>query len=577
MADHALSRVARPLRLSPAQGATVRRKCACGAHVSGGGPCANCQKKRVQAKLRVGDSDDVFEREADRMADHVMATPAPSSPMNTPRRTPVARDASAAPVGIGMGQALDASTRQLMEAHFGHDFSGIRVHTNDAAAASARELDAQAYTTGSDVVFGRGSYQPATWQGRHLIAHELTHVVQQSGGRDTSGAVRRKGVTFGGFFGNLFRFWDYSPDTLQAYLRVLDQTGDIEDDDDSDDKCRQIVRDWKRGGSPYVLTEKRKALMIREMQSGFTGDDDELAILELLERSYNFELSYIYGAGGVTVAGLDSDFHGEEWDRLKDFYNRRFEKGYEGALKGALKPIGLPVPYGQQMPMLGSWMTEDMPGAVTEWNVPCVLGILCSEDRQVVAQLPKTTVKITDAITEYYWEFDGKQWQAKTRERGAAHNAGRNETVLKKSHTCAEVASDLIHEVRHHNQPGGLSPTDVEVDAYTFEEQWLIDRGLPGRKSLERTNPQTQQQEPDKGKIEAYVKSRYSGAASGAPTERVVDHLPTGEAKVERPDGSTYTRPAVVNESHQDYPKTAAGMASLPKVDPKAWACPGKP
>lgn len=577
MADHALIRVAQSPRLPSAQGATVRRKCACGAHAPGGGPCAKCQKKRVQAKLRLGDSDDVFEREADRMADHVMAMRAPSSQAGESRRLPAAGHASAAPGGMGMGQVLDASTRQFMEARFGHDFSGIRVHTNEAAVASARQLDALAYTTGSDVVFGRGSYQPATWHGRHLIAHELTHVVQQSIGHDASGAVRRKGVTFGGFFGNLFRLWDYSPDALQAYLRVLDQTGDIEDDDDSDDKCRQIVRDWKRGGGPYVLTEKRKALMIREMQSGFTGDDDERAILELLERSYNFELSYIYGAGGVTVAGLDSDFHGEEWDRLKDFYNRRFERGYDGALKGALKPRGVSVPPGQQMPMLGSWMTEDMPGSVTEWNVPCVLGILCSEDRQVVAQLPKTTVQITDAITEYYWEFDGKQWLAKTRQRGAAHDHSQNLTVLKKSHSCAETASDLIHEVRHQNQPAGLSPADVEVDAYTFEEQWRIDRGLPGRGPLERTNPKTQQQEPDKGKIEAYVKSRYSGAASGAPTERVIDHLPNGQAKVKRPDGSIYSRPAAAKESHQDYPKTAAGMANLPKIDPKAWVCPGKP
>jgi hypothetical protein len=135
-----------------------------------------------------------------------------------------------------------------------------------------------------------------------------------------------------------------------------------------------------------VLTEQRKALLIREMQKGFTGDDDELAILEILERSYNFELSYIFGAGGVTVSELNSDFHGAEWDRLKDFYGRRFEDG-DAMAKGTLsKPTGLPTPLGAAMPIPGSWMTEDLPGAVPEWNVACVLGLLCAEDKDVRCQ-----------------------------------------------------------------------------------------------------------------------------------------------------------------------------------------------
>jgi hypothetical protein len=79
------------------------------------------------------------------------------------------------------GQPLDAQTRPFMEARFGHDFSNVRIHANEKAEQSARAVNALAYTVGQDIVFGAGSYQPSTNAGRKLIAHELTHVMQQKG------------------------------------------------------------------------------------------------------------------------------------------------------------------------------------------------------------------------------------------------------------------------------------------------------------------------------------------------------------------------------------------------------------
>ena len=79
------------------------------------------------------------------------------------------------------GQPLDAGTRSFMEPRFGHDFSGVRVHTDAKAAESAQEVNALAYTVASDVVFGGGQYILGTTAGRRLMAHELTHVMQQSG------------------------------------------------------------------------------------------------------------------------------------------------------------------------------------------------------------------------------------------------------------------------------------------------------------------------------------------------------------------------------------------------------------
>jgi hypothetical protein len=84
-------------------------------------------------------------------------------------------------IGSG-GSALDAETRTDMEGRFGEDFSDVRVHTDSAASESAKSVNAQAYTVGSDIVFQSGNYNPGSDSGKHMLAHELTHVVQQRNG-----------------------------------------------------------------------------------------------------------------------------------------------------------------------------------------------------------------------------------------------------------------------------------------------------------------------------------------------------------------------------------------------------------
>ncbi|HEY2512523.1 MAG TPA: DUF4157 domain-containing protein [Polyangiaceae bacterium] len=78
------------------------------------------------------------------------------------------------------GAALDATTRASMEARLGHDFRDVRVHTGADAAGAAQALDARAFTAGRDIVFGAGAYAPSSEAGDGLLAHELTHVVQQA-------------------------------------------------------------------------------------------------------------------------------------------------------------------------------------------------------------------------------------------------------------------------------------------------------------------------------------------------------------------------------------------------------------
>jgi hypothetical protein len=93
--------------------------------------------------------------------------------------SPAEREADA--VGAAGGTPLDAGVREVMEGRFGHDFSTVRVHTGSAANEFAAAIGARAYTSRRDIVFGAGRYDPQSAAGRRLLAHELAHVVQQSG------------------------------------------------------------------------------------------------------------------------------------------------------------------------------------------------------------------------------------------------------------------------------------------------------------------------------------------------------------------------------------------------------------
>jgi hypothetical protein len=86
----------------------------------------------------------------------------------------------------GRGNKLPDGTRAQMETSFGRDFSDVTVHTDSASIEMNRELGAQAFTNGSDVYFGSGKYQPDSSEGKRLLAHELTHVVQQGGGQNSA-------------------------------------------------------------------------------------------------------------------------------------------------------------------------------------------------------------------------------------------------------------------------------------------------------------------------------------------------------------------------------------------------------
>jgi hypothetical protein len=188
----------------------LQRKCACGGSAGLTGECEDCREQKLlgkplQKKLAVNAPGDDYELEADRVAEQVlrMPAPAPGSPVTQTARTPLVQrhtpttpsaSADDAPplvheVLASAGEPLDTTTRAYFEPRFGHDFGDVRVHSDARARASARSVHALAYTVGNHVVFGDG--QPWRGAARGLLAHELTHVVQQRGPSGPAGLQRR--------------------------------------------------------------------------------------------------------------------------------------------------------------------------------------------------------------------------------------------------------------------------------------------------------------------------------------------------------------------------------------------------
>ena len=159
----------------------------------------------IQCKLTVGSVNDPMEAQADAVADQVMRMPehgliqrkcskceeeekAQRKPLTSfiqkkeaSGNTTIASDAMSNKIQAtkGNGAALDSSTKTFMESRFGTDFSRVNIHTDSHAVALSSELNAQAFTVGNDVYFNSGKYSPESSEGKHLLAHELTHTLQQ--------------------------------------------------------------------------------------------------------------------------------------------------------------------------------------------------------------------------------------------------------------------------------------------------------------------------------------------------------------------------------------------------------------
>ncbi|PWJ57479.1 uncharacterized protein DUF4157 [Dyadobacter jejuensis] len=168
----------------------------------------------IQPKLMIGQADDPYERQADQVADQVVRGASPGSVRfgsefaiqrkcsdcekedeTLPQKSPLIQKkgmntgtfageaiSSQIEASRGAGNPMNATTQRFMESRFGNNFSGVRIHTDTRAIQLSQDLNAQAFTVGNDVYFNAGRYNPETTGGQHLLAHELTHTLQQGGG-----------------------------------------------------------------------------------------------------------------------------------------------------------------------------------------------------------------------------------------------------------------------------------------------------------------------------------------------------------------------------------------------------------
>jgi len=276
----------------------------------------------IQAQLDVGAVDDPLEREADLVADRVTRMPGPEVPAATAppqigrkqaagptdglKKQPAGPQAVAgeAPAIVqevlrSPGQPLDEATQSYFGPRFGYDFGGVRVHADGQAARSTRAIAARAYTAGRHIVFDLSRYQPTTVSGRRLLAHELTHVIQQGDGRHVPGTDRSS-----------------TPDTPKRLQR--DYGGDSPTGC-SDPNALIPIADFIR----YVEAVER----------GYPNDTPEEILTRIRTEYYRglaFEALIPNAPYDVVIGKRTTYSHGDRWD-LPTTAPRRLEESAIGA------------------------------------------------------------------------------------------------------------------------------------------------------------------------------------------------------------------------------------------------------
>jgi hypothetical protein len=269
----------------------------------------------VQAKLTVGQPDDMYEREADSVADQVIQRMAIATPIQGPvapvkvQRKPIFESnnpeylqrkcaaceqkeellqkkggPSAAPASVetqlqsskGSGSPLPAKVSEQMGDAMGADFSDIRIHTDSRAVQMNKELHAQAFTHGNHIYFNSGKYNTAHSGGQHLLAHELTHTIQQG----AAGKVSKKAI----------------PEPMINLLTAEEQTTYADE-----------IYDWLEG-----WTSSADSAKILAKFSGLNRNDIE-AILYKIAAKEEESITYVYG-------WLRSDCVTSDWKRLLQLF-----------------------------------------------------------------------------------------------------------------------------------------------------------------------------------------------------------------------------------------------------------------
>lgn len=366
----------------------------------------------IRAKLKIGEPGDRYEREADRVAETVVNIPDsqinPAAPIqrvrlegqgemrrqaaeeeeiqrqpeeeelqlqaaeeeeplqasgdsgNAPAVTPAAQ------AGIhtlrGSGNPLSPTLRAFFEPRFGADFRGVRVHTDAQAAETAKSVNARAFTLGQDVVFGAGEYSPATTQGKKLLAHELTHVVQQSRANSPSrNSIQRRLFVSGGNEAEVREYLGLVGDAAGFRLnwafanprvRVAGDTPGGPTSQNARRMLRQVINDPRQHAELHIGTHQPRVGVgafpaapstiqnididdIRNLNAALPNQGTAKAFHEMME-NYHAHAAAAPGFGPSHQVGLES-----ESNVLEDL-------GIVGRrLGGGVAPVVIPAPAGQ--------------------------------------------------------------------------------------------------------------------------------------------------------------------------------------------------------------------------------------
>lgn len=503
----------------------LQRKCACDNHTMAGGECTMCANKKQKLQRHGTNESGISEV------------------------PPIVHDVLHSP-----GQSLDHETRAFMEPRFGHNFSHVRIHTDAQAAKSAHSINALAYTVGHNVVFGAGQYAAGTSVGRKLLAHELSHVIQQR--NQTRSA----------------------PQTKLAISSPTD-TSEIEADRIADAVTRSNVG----------LSYQPQATSVTDTIQRTIGDGHDLSSprfsrLVDLEEAYDNETIIRIGSSasrGVQAIqqalydlgyrlpnfGADGKFGRETKAAVKAFQRDHPPLADDGEV-GPLTMAALDARFG---------VTPALPPAAARSNrwdadspaYTCVHSILCPWSPHTIDVLrTRITLKSFDSISWADEMWDGSSW-VPAPFPGGGYNTGTEIGVLNSS--CEEMSETLYHEVLHAEQPRTHRTTkEKESYAYRIGEEFSIAMGLGGRPSLRSTDVQGREF-ADPTKVEAYVAAKYPSVPAGGGGDEIIGKATThGHVRVRRPNGTVYTRPAVIGEKVPG-PMTTTNEVTHPTA---GWTCP---
>jgi hypothetical protein len=435
------------------------------------------------------------------------------------------------------GQPLDDSTRAFMEPRFNQDFSHVRVHTDAKAAESAHAVNALAYTVGRDIVMRREEYVPTTDAGKRLLAHELVHVIQQ--GRNNRLQKLQVGAA-----GDV-----YEQEADRVAERVVGGGGSSW----GAGRVRVASTIREQLHTPYPI---RQPYIQRTLGDGHDLTSPRFSRLLDLEAAYDNETVIRNGSSSRGVQAIQQALYDLGYPLPEYGADGKFGEETKVAVKafqianppliddGEVGPLTMAALNARfsSAPALPSSAVLSAP-----WTDTCVLSVLCPWSPHTIDVLrTRITLKSFDSISWADEEWNGVAWISAPFP-GGGYNTGTEIGVLNES--CEEMSETLYHEVLHAEQPKTHRTTlERESYAYRIGEEFSIAMGLGGRPSLRSTDTQGREF-ADPTKVGTFVSSEYPSVPTGGGGDEIIGKAAThGHVRVQRTDGSIYTRPAVVGE-----------------------------